>query len=217
MKRLQRSSWLESSWSFFSIRDLQDALTNFQSVANYCGSASLQQFAHAARGFLDTGPRQLHMVDSDASTLLQWYDNQFQHFWTELFLYMQQHRDPPRHVVTHDYFDPSGTRFNTLLLRLSSARSLASLPSSLDVKAEIHAQNQADLASNSRKPQRVEKRGVNNTPVPPMPKNVQRLIPKQKAVPCCLRALWKTGHNSKLKDDHCGSSTFKKCLLLRNH
>ena len=53
-----------------SIRELQDALTNFQTFANYYGSASLQQFAHAACGFLDAGLHQLHVNDSDACTLL---------------------------------------------------------------------------------------------------------------------------------------------------
>ena len=161
-----------------SLRDLQDALTNFQSFANYYGSASLQQFAHAARSFLDAGLRQLHVVDSDTSTLLQWYDSQFQQFSTELFLDIQQHRDPPRHVVAHYCFDPSGPRFSTLLLHLTSARSLP--PPSPPAVSSPPATESA-----TKNQQRGRHGGPTSNPLPPMPENLQRLVPKQDGVPCC--------------------------------
>ena len=129
----------------------------------------------------------------------------------ELFLDIQQHRDPPRHVVAHYCFDPSGVRFNTLLLRLTSARTAH--PASTDIKAKIQAQVRAELVSNPRA-KRVKSGGPSNNPLSPMPDNLQRQVPKQEGVPCCLRALCNSGCNSKLKDNHCGSGTFKKCHFI---
>ena len=196
--------------TFNSIRDLQDALTNILTFASYYGSASFQQFAHAAKTFLDTGIRQLQVTDLDAPTLLEWFDDQFQFFTMELFLDIQQHRDPPRHVVAHYCFDTSGTKFSTLLLRMHASRSNGvSKFSEVDMRAEIRQQVQAELAS-SRPAGKWKNKHEGAGPPAPMPDNLQRLVPKQDGKPCCLRALCKQGCRNKLDNGMCGFGPLKK-------
>ena len=191
--------------TFKSIRDLQDALTNILTFASYYGSASFQQFAHAAKTFLDTGIRQLQVTDLDTPTLLEWFDDQFQFFTMELFLDIQQHRDPPRHVVAHYCFDTSGTKFSTLLLRMHASRSTGGV----DMRSEIRLQVQAELAA-SRSAGKWKNKQEGSGPLAPMPDNLQRLVPKHEGKPCCLRALCKQGCRSKLDNGTCGFGSLKK-------
>ncbi len=182
---------------FSSIRDLQDALTNVLSFASYYGSPAFQQFAHAAKSFMESGLRLLQVSDADTPALHEWFDSQFQGFTLDLILDIQQHREPPRHVVSHHCFDTSGSRFSSLLLRLHAARS-----SPPPIPAAFPAAGKKQYCKQNSSTQQGR--------LPPMPDNLQRHVPKQDGHPCCLRALCNAGCNAKVKDGCCGMGSYKK-------
>ena len=205
--------------AFTSLADLRDALDNKHKIACHYGSATLQLFTHAAKTFFHQSMHQANLTDADTEALTKWFNLQFKGFATALYLDIQQRREPPLHVVAHHCFQSSSNRFADLLLQLQVHRTAHA---STNMKAEVLAQVNAALGHQHGPNRAAPARAVRfqapnsvNGPAPPsMPPQVERAIPKQNGLPCCLRNLTTRGCSAPLRDGKCGQGSLKKAHFV---
>ena len=205
--------------SFDTITELRDALSNIHKVACFYGSATYQQFTHAAKHFLDQGLDQADLTDADAKDLLRWFNLQFQSFSAALYLDIQQHRVPPQHIVAFHCFDTTSSRYSDLLLKLQIQRTsrmttaiqaqvAEQVASAMGSSVPRHVVHQRNQPSGFRNPSQ-----GNNVPGP-MPPATMRAVPKHDGLPCCLRALTTRGCVARVTNGRCGSGALQKAHFV---
>ena len=202
---------------FQTLAELRDALTNIHKVACFYGSATYQQFTHAAKHFFDHSLEKTQLTDADVNDLLRWYNLQFQEFATTLYMDIHQHRAPPLHVVSFHCFDTSSSKYADLLLNLQGQRTLRMHDT---IRSQVAEQVIAALGTSAQygasipSAETSRPRGNRQHNPSAMPQHLQRAIPKQRGVSCCLRALTTQGCLSRLVGDRCGSGSLRKAHFV---